>query len=170
MKKYILLISISILLLASCKKDIVFPEGSGPGGSFTPPTSTSLIAGKWSITASASTVDFGEGLIMDFDLYGLAQACQRDDFMTFNADGTLIGEGGANKCIANEPQILDTGKWSLSTDKKKLVINSAQQSALGISTLNCEVLELTEKKLVIRYITYLNGPKSTTTTSYTRIK
>jgi hypothetical protein len=173
MKKQLLIASLSLFLLSSCTKKIDFLPGSGPGngsGGQSGKTIDGLAGTSWKISGSVSTVDYGSGLVVDFDLFALYPGCNLDDIHTFNTNGTITDDAGATKCSSSDPQSIVSGDWKLSADKKTLSFSTTIPNVVGLTKLDAEVLELSENKFRIRYTTYYNGPKAVTTTSYTRAK
>lgn len=172
MKKLYSIFAAIILLISSCQKDIVFPEGAGPGsgkktgGSGS--TNDGLSGTTWRLSASTATIE-DSGFSMDVDLFALLTPCTLDDMVTYNANGTATHDQGTDKCDPSTPQSETGGKWTLSSDKKTLEVSSFPATA-GITSLKMEVLQLDAQTLKVRYITYINGPKSTTISTYTRVK
>jgi len=166
MKKKCCIIAFSVILLCSCRKDIVFVEGSGPG-SIVKPASTNLLIGTWKLVASTSKVE-DSGQAFEVDLFSLFSTCQTDNTVTYNANFTCTNDEGPTKCDPSSPQSQTGGKWTLSNDKKTLVAEFPLY--MGMESITAEILQLDEKIYKIRYITYINGPKATTTTTYTRVR
>lgn len=171
MKKLYRFLFAGILLISSCQKDIVFPEGSGPGSGTSPKpgsTANNALAGKsWKMTASVATIE-DNGFSMEVDLLALLPPCSLDDVITYNADGTCTQNQGASKCDPSAAQSQTGGKWVLSNDKKSIELTFP--AYMGLSSLKADVLQLDEQTYKISYVTYINGPKSTTVTTYTRVK
>lgn len=166
MKSKILLLAIFVILSASCRKLTAIPEGmeASTNGSS---VDGNPIIGTWKITATDVNIDYGEGVIVDLDGYGMLSACDLDDTAIFQSNFTLIEDEGATKCDSSLPQT-QAGKWSLSSDKKKLTIEFPPHSIL--QSLDADVLQLDSKVLKIRYVTYFNGPTTTTVTTYSKVK
>ena len=170
MKKLIyLLVSITILL-SSCAKDTVYLEpgeitGGGGGGG----TSTASLEGtKWKMTALL----FGQeiaGQKVELDLFKDAEACSKDNIMSFEKQGVFIFDEGPTKCVSSDPQ-QEKGTWSLSADKKKLTLTSL---ALNDDTdpITYDVV-VTNSKLTLSVketITVTAEGQTITTTIYTSI-
>lgn len=171
MKKFYTLLVAAVLLVSACQKDIVFPEGAGPGSGKKTGSGASgggLAGTSWRLSASVSSVE-DSGMSIEVDLFALFPACSTDDVVTYNANGTATHDQGATKCDPSTPQSETGGKWVLSSDKKTLDVSSFPVTA-GLTSLKMEVLQLDAQILKVRYVTYINGPKATTTTTYTRVK
>lgn len=65
-----------------------------------------------------------EALIREsFDLdIGDLDACEQDDVLFFNTDGTITENSGSVKCSASEPDESSGGNWTLSADGQSLTI------------------------------------------------
>ena len=106
--KGIILVAIAAFAFASCK------DNSSTDTTPTVKTKTDLItAGSW-VTSDV--------LINGTSIWVLADACSKDDFMTFKTNGTVITDEGATKCDAADPQTT-TANWSFSSDEKKVTID-----------------------------------------------
>lgn len=107
----ITLLFLTLLALTSCKKS----TNTGPSRS-------ELIAGStsktWQITALTSKDAAGAERN---DLAAQA-ACKRDDILIFFPDKRLEGREGATKCNATDPDLVQAGNWSLSSDGADLTI------------------------------------------------
>ena len=87
----------------SCKKD---DDNSG---------GTVSIVGDWiQIGATEDGISTWE---TDYD------DCEKDDITTFQSDGKYVIDEGATKCDPNDPQISDSGTYSLSSDQKQLTMD-----------------------------------------------
>jgi|GEM_PF-3786174 len=162
MKKFLYLLSLSLLLISSCAKETVHIDPLADQG-------FSLGGTTWNLVAATSYFYFGQDKF-DMDIYALMPECARDDLMVFNKDNTIKGLYGNLQC-GNEPtNYADFGTWKLSQDKKTLQISSKAFNVVGTDMLKCEVLALNENNMQIRYETTANGLVSTTTSSYKRIK
>ena len=124
------LLAASLLLfaLSSCKKDK------------DPSRNEILTTGKWKVISSsispASDWD-GDG-DLDTDLYGLLDACEKDNYTIFRTDGTLEENQGPDKCDPLDPQT-DILKWSmknnetiLEVDGEEYIIDQLDQTTLRL--------------------------------------
>ena len=169
MKKTISFLAVLVILFSSCKKDTVFlgdPNANPSSGSV---AVVGLSGTSWRSSASTSRIEFDANTIVDFDLFTSVPACGKDNILTFQKNGRLLGDEGPTKCNIPDPQTQDAGAWSLSADKKLLILSQLSSASYGVGTLNAEVIKLDDKTLIIKYITYINGPKATTTSSYIRV-
>jgi len=115
MKNYFKILSLlsiaTILVVSSCKKE----EDSKSLSDY-------LTAGNWKVTAMTINpgIDFQGTVITDY--YSLnTEDCSKDDFMKFNADGTLIEDEGSIKCNPDDPQTV-TSNWTLNENTSVLSI------------------------------------------------
>ncbi|MGV3547324.1 MAG: DUF5004 domain-containing protein [Pedobacter sp.] len=122
MKKLLYLLFATTILLNSCAKDTFYLEAGedteGEGGT----SLTSLEGTKWKIKSMVLGQEIN-GLKSEADLFLIAEACNKDDLILFNKGGIFIYDEGPTKCDVDDPQ-QETGKWSLSADKKKLNLAS----------------------------------------------
>jgi len=55
------------------------------------------------------------------DLY---EACELDDATIFTADGKFTVVDGSSKCDPDDPSTIDSGTWTLNSDKTQITITS----------------------------------------------
>ena len=140
------------ILFAACGKD----DDNGNG------TNTEkLTDGQWKVTASTGTFDL-IGTQQTVDIYALLDACEKDNLAQFKSDGTLVADEGATKCDPSDPQ-QENGTWQFNTDETRLVVAGADYS------FDAEILELTNSKLRVKYVTNFNGTSTTTETTFEKI-
>jgi hypothetical protein len=87
--------------------------------------------------------------------------CQKDDIMTFSADGAYTYSIGIIMCDSRETDIF--GVWTLSDDGKKIttvLTMYATQTIMPITTT--ESIEITKNKLVITILDHYDGWLETT--------
>jgi hypothetical protein len=122
MKASVWLIFFTVLLLSvtGCQKD-----------ELTKSKTEILTAGSWRV--SSYKINQEEIALMD---------CQKDNYMSFNADGSYTDYVGSLKCEISESDI--TGTWILSDDGVTLTLESLQ----GIQNAAAEI---TENKLVLTF-------------------
>ncbi|HRI62350.1 MAG TPA: hypothetical protein PK228_21565, partial [Saprospiraceae bacterium] len=58
-----------------------------------------LTSGQWKLSSSVATFTFN-GTPQTVDVYAQLAACDKDNFVEFKADGSLISDEGATKCNA----------------------------------------------------------------------
>jgi PKD repeat protein len=76
------------------------------------PTKAEIIAGgPWKITG----VSHFDG-VTRIDVYFFMDDCEKDDIWDFKMNNTYNNEEGATKCNSNDPTIIDSGSWTLSSD------------------------------------------------------
>jgi len=144
MKKLLLPILGLVLLISisSCKKD---EETTTP----TPKkTNYELLVGKgWVVSSATSStpIDWNDDGNRSTDIYAQMDACDKDDFTTYNVNNTYITDEGATKCDPGDPQTW-SGIWLLSSDQTTL--NQDGESAI--------IKGITETTLSLEY-TYVSG-------------
>jgi hypothetical protein len=146
MKKiYFLLLGVASL--SACKKD------SEPAPADNSPTGL-LLAKNWRVTAQNLTVT-SSVLNTNVDMYATyySNACQRDNFIKFNADKTLTADEGAMKCNTTDPQT-KAGTWSFSSNDTKLNLVDPTQ---GGAPIPFDIITLSATTLHIRYTIVTNG-------------
>jgi hypothetical protein len=124
----------SILVLfaftfASCDKD--------DNTTTTPKTKTELIVqSNWKFkSAFVGTTDYSSGL----------QACQKDNILTFNANGNGSADEGVSKCNMADPQT-NPFTWNFQTSETELFISTILFTG-GSKTFT--LISLTETELVV---------------------
>ncbi len=65
--------------------------------------------------------------------------CEKDDITTFNTNGTYSIDEGATKCDPDDPQISDSGSWSLSSDKKTLTMDGFSLEVITLTSTDLKV-------------------------------
>ncbi|NCA86640.1 MAG: hypothetical protein EOM83_13910 [Clostridia bacterium] len=105
----LLLLMGGMVTISSCNKD---DDDS--------PSKTKTISGKKFYVKSMNVnpgVTTPIGIITD--LYSFMPDCVKDDFMTFNENGTVVDDEGATKCEPTDPQT-ESGTWEFMTDETQL--------------------------------------------------
>jgi hypothetical protein len=116
--KLFTIISFALLIgLSGCKKD----EGNEPMTN-----RDYLISGSWKVTGTVLDpgIELQPGIIITDVFEVLVDACAKDDFMTFNSNGTITEDQGATKCDPDDPQTNSDGTWTLSEDGSTLTITT----------------------------------------------
>ena len=120
MKKIVIIAligAIAMVSFQSCKKD-----DSDSGAS---------IVGSW--IQVGATEDSKNTWDTDWD------DCEKDDITTFSSDGTYKIDEGATKCDPDDPQINETGSWSLSSDKKILTSNGIGFNVVTLTSTDLKI-------------------------------
>ncbi len=149
MKKIFIYACAAILIaqFASCsKKDSSTPK------------STSLIVGTWNIVDIRSNIYLHPG-DTTLEIFAYYPTCAKDDYYTFNADGSMQYNYGAQKCDTSEPQAISY-KWKL--DNTSLTISDIQ----GKSGIPATILKLTADTLQFSAPATLTNSSSTDTVHY----
>ncbi len=131
MKKAFLFFSAVVVLAASCKKD----------NNDNKSRKDHLTSGNWFIRGSLTTIS-AAGVDSTFDSFKDMEACEKDDFMTFNASGAFTIDEGATKCDPEDPQTT-SGTWAFIENDTKLVITQDNMSDTSkVVELNGNTLKL----------------------------
>ena len=158
----IFLILLGMAALSACKKD------SGPAASTTSRTDL-LVAKSWRLSAQTQTftsASFNNGTPIVTDEYATQQACERDNFLKFSANQTLVADEGPTKCSATDPQT-QNGTWQFTnSDQTKISILDPSQSSVSVPF---DVMELSATTLHVRttYSYSSGGISATETEEYT---
>jgi hypothetical protein len=115
MKQFSVFFVAAALLFSSCGKD---------------KTKTELLTGKWKVT---------DLTVAGVNTFASVPACQKDDFVTFSASGTVTSDEGATKCSASSPQT-STQTWSWSSNETILVVSN---DSYTLTSLTATTLVLT---------------------------
>ena len=124
MKKIIMIAligAIAVVSFQSCKKD---DSGSSSSGS---------VEGSWIQVGATSD---GVNTWNDPDEW---DDCEKDDVTTFKSDGKYEVDEGATKCDPADPQINESGTWSLSADKKTLTLGSFAFDVVTLTSTDLKV-------------------------------
>lgn len=127
-----------VLLLWGCTKDSVRQEEK------------LLMNSQWQVTAF--TVDPGwlhpQDSVLITDLLLATEACARDDYYTFDANGIYTHHRGQLRCNSTEPESTNS-RWTLSRNNGKLWLSIA-----GTPYYEVEMLTLVEGRMTW-YIDFL---------------
>lgn len=81
------------------------------------PTNTQKLTGKnWRVV----TMTVSPALAGITDFLSTVDACDRDNFLNFNANGTYVENEGTTKCNPSDPQT-KTLNWSWSNNETKII-------------------------------------------------
>ena len=151
MKKLSLLLLLAATI-GGCKKD----SETSPG------KADLLVAKSWRIsaqTSSFSSSSINNGAVVVTDEYASSAACERDNFIKFSANKTLVADEGATRCSTSDPQT-QSGTWDFNSDQTKLSLLDPSQASIAIPF---DVVELSASTLHIRYsYSYSSGGISAT--------
>ncbi len=161
MRKIAFCLVLFVTLAAGCKKDNVEPEADNTARK-------KMLSGTWKLTAMAfSPADDwnGDGIATTGDEYG-ELPCEKDDFVTYLADGTWKADIGL-VCDYQDTDEDFTGKWALSdsgdtfTDDETEITNSEGEYEYTI-------LQLDEHIFKYQYKSMYDGATATATFTLTR--
>jgi hypothetical protein len=90
-----------------------------------------LTGSTWTVTARTSA-----------GVADTLEACETDDRIKFNTNGTAVTDQGAVKCDPTDPQT-SSGTWSLSSDEKVLTLSEDGISiALNITSISSNKIQV----------------------------
>jgi hypothetical protein len=119
-----------VLFLSSCKKDKDTPQTPAPK------TKTELI--------STGTWKFSKAMWGSIDVSGSINACQKDNILSFQANGNGTIDEGLSKCNGTDPQT-NPFTWNFASSEAVLHVSAVFYTG-GNNDFN--IVELTETKLV----------------------
>jgi hypothetical protein len=133
----------AIFFLSACKKD---KDQTPPP---TPKTNSELI--------TQASWKFNKAMMGSFDVSGGLQTCQKDNILTFQANGSGSIDEGTSKCDVADPQTTPF-TWNFTNSEAVLHVSAVFFTG-GNNDFN--VVELTETKLVGSQV--INGQTVTVT-------
>ncbi|SFP72377.1 hypothetical protein SAMN04515668_0131 [Hymenobacter arizonensis] len=148
MKKNLLLLLFCIGLTA-CKK------GQDPSA----PSKTELLTtNNWRLAAS-TVVSVSKGVSTTVDAYATIPACERDNFIRFRPDQSMVYDEGPTTCNPTFSQTV-TSSWNWADNERTLALGTHIVGA----TVPYEVIEFTAGTLRLRYTLrqYFGGTDSST--------
>jgi hypothetical protein len=158
--KHTLILFLSLLVSApfvSCGKKNKDPEPVD--------ARTALLINKeWRATADVVVSTNSAGVVTTTDRYRDYPACQKDDFIRFNDDFTLLISEGPGKCAPNDPQTA-TGTWSWNADKTIITMTDPSLDPNLPSTLSGPA-DLTSTSFTVRQTYTQNGVNNVRTLTY----
>lgn len=130
------------LLFTACKKDDDKPLTR----------EQILTSGKWKVTAITvdPAINFNGVMITDFYNSAFYPDCVKDNFSTFNANGTVIDDEGPTKCSTSDPQNV-SGTWVFNSDKTIITLTYRGEST------SYNILEFTNNLIKTRYSEVIEG-------------
>ncbi len=130
-------------ILTSCSKDKTTPT---PDNNAT--ATENLTAKDWKITGLVISTIIG-----DFNFLDSLDACQKDDLLKYNLDGTITEKAGATKCDPADPDTKNGGVWTLLNNDTKLRIIDGDTSIYDINTLNSTTAILKQTETIDGFTT-----------------
>tara|TARA_R110000850_G_scaffold91940_7_gene195526 strand:+ start:190 stop:672 length:483 start_codon:yes stop_codon:yes gene_type:complete len=142
------------LTVTSCKEE----DKTDP-----PPTRTEMLTGNnWTRTRIEiePAIDIDNNGTQENNLTPYFAACDLDDFMNLKTDKTYIVEEGPSKCDPNDPQIIETGVWTLNSDNTRIALTGGGVTTDVLIKSISSSQWIGEEKFVDQGVTY------TLTTTY----
>ena len=121
------------------------------------PTRSQLITSQsWSVVSLnvEPAIDLDGNGTQENNLIPFLQACDLDDFLKLNANGTFTEEEGASKCDPNNPQVIQSGVWIWNSDETRVVLTAGGQSTEYVVTALSSTALTTTETLVVQNVTY----------------
>ena len=129
-----------------------------------PPSKTALLtSSNWKLVAQTYHGDYdGDGTTdpVDYDMYADYEACEKDNFMKLNTDGSGTADEGPSKCDDSDPQT-ESVEWQF---KENETILKIQQ---GFIALDFKILELTSTTLKLEFTDTITGSGDKITETFT---
>ncbi|UOQ54409.1 lipocalin family protein [Hymenobacter cellulosivorans] len=120
-----------------------------------------LLTGKnWQITAIAITSTGSQTGTVDG--YALLQPCEKDNYLRFSSDKTLVLNEGASRCPDTEQQ--SAGSWDARSDYSTLTIQLNRYSR--IAGIQMDIVTLEENQLVLKSTVVQPDQTVVTTTTF----
>lgn len=130
-------------ILTSCSKDETTPT---PDNNAT--ATANLTAKDWKITGLVISTIIG-----DINFLDSLDACQKDDLLKYNLNGTITEKAGATKCDPADPDTKNGGVWALLNNDTKLRIIDGDTSIFDINTLNSTTAILKQTETIDGFTT-----------------
>ncbi len=105
-----LILFVSLLLIAACKKSNDTKKS---------PAAQMLENGKWQMVAYTAKLNY-LGMDTVIDEYVDMNDCDKDDFLTFAADGKAYMDESVNKCSYDNQ--IESAQWTLLNNDTKIAI------------------------------------------------
>lgn len=151
------IVLIAAILFAACKPNN--DDDAAPAKS----KKEILITGKWKATGFVAVTDTA-GKTSTEDWFKDMEPCEKDNFLTFNSDGTVTNDEGPLKCDPGDPQTYSGGTW-------ELMNNDAQMKLVdGTDIQTADVIELNDNTFKLSMKETLSNGTLTLTATYTHIK
>lgn len=142
----------------SCSDDEEEPAAIDP--------KTALIINKdWRCTADVVVSTNSAGVTTTIDRYASYQACQKDDFIRFNPDFTLLISEGPGRCQPNDPQTA-TVTWSWNADKTVITMVDPSLDSTNLPRELSGPADLTSNVLVVKQTYTKDGTNNVRTVTY----
>lgn len=125
-----LLFSVLLFGLMACQKDKDTPNEEPSAAE----REAIIINGGWAIESAV----YKDGIEV-YDEHALRPDCELDDSIHFLVDKRYQMVEGPTKCDPNDPDIKETGTWSISSDGKQLLLDG---EAMNIISLNSDKMVL----------------------------
>lgn len=120
-----------------------------------------LTDGKWKLSALVTKFTF-MGVDQTVDAYAQLPACDKDDTLEFETDGTYIGDEGATKCNSGDPQ-QDSGTWEFTENETRIKVSGADYD------FDAEILELSGSTMRVKFTEDLSGIVTNNELTFTKI-
>jgi hypothetical protein len=151
-------IACTILLAAACKKDETTSNNSNNNNNNNNNNTKSkkdlVVDGKWQWSGLSMVMKNAGGNDSLVDAWSTVKECDRDDIMTFAANGTGTIDEGANKCD-NDPQTKSL-TWEMLNNETQVKVTDDKGPAM------LTIVELTATQAIYRQRVATSGTDSIT--------
>ncbi len=131
-------------ILTSCSKD----EATTTPTNNNPTATANLTAKDWKLTGLTISTPIGEINFLDS-----IDACEKDDLLKYNTDGTITEKAGATKCNPADPDTKLGGVWAFLNNETKLRIIDGDTNIFDINTLNSTTAILKQTQTIDGFTT-----------------
>jgi hypothetical protein len=158
---YIVLISCFCLGLFGCKKSKDKDNNSAKA--------QLLKAGKWQITASIATLNYG-GKDTTIDHYSTWRSCEQDDLIEFSSNGKGVKDENSDKCAEDNQS--DNFTWELISDdtQLKFTLDNNKVFSNGSRTMVSDLMEITNTQLKLKTTDNIDSKPAVIIETYKNIK
>lgn len=131
------------------------------------PTAQKIQKGIWKISGSEIIKYMGRDTSLDF--YSKWRACEQDDVIVFEKDGSATTNENANKC--EEDNQINHLKWELTNNDTRLKIKMGNGGNFsnGVNMVEYEIVAITDKEMKLKSDGTINTVPATTIETYKNI-
>ena len=122
-----------------------------------------MLAGKksqktWSLKSAtiSPAININGALVTDY--FAQLDPCERDDLFIFKTSGKFSYEEGSTKCNSSDPQVQETGTWTLSNNDTILSLRDDSGNSIEYN-----ITLLTSSELIYTTSKRINGVNYTIT-------
>lgn len=110
---YVLGLGVLLVAASSCKKEKEEPSRE-----------QLLTAKNWRVTGEVAVTTSSGQPPVSSDQFASRFDCEKDDFLRFHPDNTLVKNEGPTRCLSTDPQTV-SGTWSFNPAKTELTLSES---------------------------------------------